>query len=355
MVVTGGLGPTPDDLTRYAVADVLGVELVTDEAALTDVRRCFERMGRSMPAGNEVQALIPQGAEVLPNARGTAPGIVWEQDERMLAVLPGVPEEMRAMFETALRPRLARRAGASPYHRIVLQTFGMSEADIGTALRDLMDRDRNPLVGTTAKRGTIGIRILARGVTESEARALAEADAQEVRRRLGRAVFGEGDTTLEQAVGAILKKRGLTLATAESCTGGWLAKRITDTPGSSAYFLGGVVTSAHAQKTAWLDVPTSILREHGAVSEPVAAAMAGGCRERFGSDTALATTGIAGPGGATNSKPVGLVYVAFANASGVEVKELRLGEHWGREGIRDRTCSIALNLLRLRLSSDPNP
>lgn len=349
-LVTGGLGPTPDDLTRCALADAIGRPLEENEEALEQIRGMFERWQRAMADSNRVQALIPQGCEVIPNAKGTAPGIHYEDAGREVFALPGVPSEMRGMFEASVVPMLRIRTSGECIHEARLACFGISEARLGELLADLMEPDRNPQVGTMASNAVIRVRVVGTGRDESEAKGLVSADLAEVRRCAGDAVFGEGDDTLEAVVARLLHKQGLTLATAESCTGGLLAKRLTDIPGSSAYFLRGYVTYSNKAKCDLLDVPEELIAEHGAASEPVARAMVSGCRTAAKSDFALATTGIAGPeGGNPPDKPVGLVFVALASSAGVEVRRLLLGEHLSREDIRDRACSAVLNLMRLSL------
>ena len=351
VVLTGGLGPTLDDLTRAGIAQALEVELGENPEALRQIEAFFVRIERLMPETNRLQALVPRGCTVIANPRGTAPGIAAQVGRTQLFALPGVPAEMRVMFEQTITPSLLAAPGGRELTRSLrLQCFGASEAGIGETLADLMQRGLNPEVGTTASGAVISVRINARGASAEAGEALAKETAAEVRRRLGDVVFGEGADTLESVVGRMLTEAGQTLATAESCTGGLLAKCFTDVPGSSAYFLRGYVTYSNHAKVDLLDVPTALLECEGAVSEAVAAAMAQGCRMRAGVDFALATTGIAGPdGGRPPEKPVGLVYVALAAADGVEVERLNLGDYFSRVEIRDRAAKVARNMLRLRL------
>ncbi len=353
VVVTGGLGPTPDDVTRQAIADALGVPLEENAEALAQIRAFFERLRRPMRDANRVQALVPRGCTVVPNAWGTAPGFAWTGGERRLFALPGVPSEMKAMFTEQILPTIPAMTGGVVICERRLLCFGIGEAALGETIADLMDRGRNPQVGTTASHAVLSVRIVARGRNEAEARRLADQDVGAVRQRLGPAVFGENDDTLQSAVGRILISQGKTVSTAESCTGGLLAKRLTDVPGSSAYFSRGVVAYSNEAKQSLLGVPGVMLSEHGAVSEPVVRAMALGCRVASRSDLALAVTGIAGPGGGNPpEKPVGLVYIALAWADGVEARAIRFGEHLTREEIRDRACKTALNMLRLAMLSE---
>ncbi|MGB2986293.1 MAG: competence/damage-inducible protein A [Phycisphaerae bacterium] len=356
VIITGGLGPTPDDLTRQAFADAVGEPLEQNAEALEHIRTMFARWQRPMSESNKVQALIPRGCEVIPNERGTAPGIRYRRGDVQLFALPGVPAEMQAMFNATIASALEAQTGGARTHQARLLCYGISEAKVGEVIGDLMKRDRNPLVGTTALGGVISVRVVARGNDENDAKRLVAADLSEIRRRLGTVVFGEGDDSLEAVVARLLTQQGQTIATAESCTGGLLAKRLTDVPGSSAYFLRGYVTYSNEAKTELVNVASELIAVEGAVSEPVARAMASGCRTAAGSDFALSITGIAGPtGGSPPDKPVGLVYIGLADSDGVEVKRFLFGEHLARDEIRDRSCKMALNLLRIRITRTDTP
>lgn len=350
VLITGGLGPTHDDITREAIAVALGVPLAENAEALAQIRAFFERWQRPMPDSNRRQAMIPRGGEIIPNPRGTAPGIRYVHGHRSLYAFPGIPSEMQAMFNAALLPGLIAASTDARTESARLLCFGVSEAKLGETLSDLMQRGRNPSVGTTALHAILSVRVLAEGTSAEEARTLLMADVDEIRRRLGMIVFGEDDDTLEAVVARLLIEQGKTIATAESCTGGLLAKRLTDVPGSSAYFLRGYVPYADAAKVELVGVPTDLISRHGAVSEPVAEAMAIGCRREAGSDYALSITGIAGPaGGSPPEKPVGLVYIGLAHSAGVEKLRVLCGDHFTRNEICDRSCKTALNMLRLRL------
>ncbi|MGD8454198.1 MAG: competence/damage-inducible protein A [Phycisphaerae bacterium] len=349
IIMTGGLGPTEDDLTRDVLARLAGVPLELDAACLETMRAFFAERNWPMPNANRVQAMLPRGATALPNRRGTAPGIFIEIGRTACYALPGVPHEMEEMFRGEVAPRVRERAGGQAVLHRCLRTFGRPEADLGEQLRDLMRRGANPSVGVTAAGAMISVSLTATAPSRVSAEALAEATAREVRARLGDTVFGEGDDTLASTVGKLLVARGQTLCTAESCTGGLVGKLLTDTPGSSRYYLGGVVTYANEAKERLLGVPESLLREHGAVSRPVAEHMARAARETFGSDYALSITGVAGPDGGTAEKPVGLVYFGLAGPGGVDVRELRLGPTAPRELIRLRSARGLLNLLRREL------
>lgn len=353
IIATGGLGPTDDDVTRHALADAMGAPLVPDPTALEALEQFFARLGRTMPPRNRIQAMIPEGFGALPNPCGTAPGLAGRIGACRVFVLPGVPGEMRAMFEQSVAPALRSLSGRRAAAMRTLHAFGYPEADIADTLADLMTPGRNPHVGTTAKDGVISVHVYARADDEAAARRLADADATEIRRRLGHAVFGEADATLASAVGGLLRARHQTVAVAESCTGGLLAEMITAVPGASDYFLAGFVTYSNQAKTRDLDVPADLIAEHGAVSEPVARAMALGALRRAGSDYALAITGIAGPAGGTPDKPVGTVFIALAQAAGAPpalAHFVRWPENLDRDAIRRRTAHAALDLLRLRLT-----
>jgi nicotinamide-nucleotide amidase len=349
VLISGGIGPTADDLTRDALAAAMGVEIELRPAWVEQIRAFFTARGREMPQANAVQAMFPFGSEAIPNTCGTAPGIRARCGRAEVFVMPGVPREMQVMYEREVKPALADRAGGAVLLTRTIWCYGAGEADIGEAIRDLMQRGRNPTVGTTAQQTVIGVRIGAHGQSLPDAQHLLDQTVAEVRRRLGKLAFGEGKDTLQSVVAALLMRHRQTIATGESCTGGLLAKRLTDVPGSSTYFVGGVVTYSNQEKIRLLGVPETLLREHGAVSAAVAHAMAIGCRERSGADRAISITGIAGPDGGTPDKPVGLVYIALADAGGCEVTEHRLGDSLTREEVRDRTCKIALNRLRLKL------
>ncbi len=349
VLVTGGLGPTEDDLTRQALAAALGVPLVLHEPSVEQIRAFFTRRAREMPEANRVQAMFPQGTTPIENTCGTAPGIRARLHDAEVFVMPGVPREMKVMFERSVRPVLAARAGGAVILATTINTYGAGESDVGVRIRDLMARGRNPTVGTTAHQAIIGVRIHAYGRTHDEALALLDADAAEVRRRLGELVFGENEDTLAHAVARLLTQTKKTVATAESCTGGLVAKCLTDIPGSSAYFLNGFVTYTNESKTRFLGVAAELIRKHGAVSMPVAEAMASGVRGVSGSDYAVSVTGIAGPDGGTADKPVGLVCFALAHPDGCDAYERRLGSDMRRDEIRDRASKFALNLIRLAM------
>jgi len=349
IVVSGGLGPTADDVTREALAAAAGTELELDAASLEQIRAFFAQRAREMPEGNRVQARIPRSGRAIPNTCGTAPGVRIELNGVPCYALPGVPYEMERMFTRDVLPELRALSAGSVLRARCLRCFGLSEVEIGERLRDRMRPDRNPTVGTTAELGVIGVRINAVGATSAAAAALLDETEAQVRARLGDVVFGRDEATLAAAVGAQLAARGETLAVAESCTGGLIAKMLTDVPGSSGYFVGGAVTYSNELKQRLLGVPAAMLASAGAVSAVVAGAMARGARQAFGSTYALAVTGIAGPSGGTPDKPVGLVFLGLATPDEEIVREARLGSDSGRAVIRARAALTALSLLRAHL------
>lgn len=348
VIATGGLGPTPDDLTRDALALALGVPLEHSAEGEAQIRAFFARWGRTMNESNLVQAKVPHGCAILENTKGTAPGILKVGANGRVFALPGVPPEMHEMFERHVVPVLA---GVGPVTlNASLRCFGLAEADLGQRLADLMVRDRNPLVGVTASGAVLTVRVKATGCSENEARATLDSDLSAIRERIGDCVFGSGTDGLEHAVARLLRDSGLTVATGESCTGGLLAKRLTDVPGSSRYFRGGVVAYANEAKCRLLGVPPELINDHGSVSEPVARSLAERSREVGGSDLGVGITGIAGPdGGEPPEKPVGLVYVGLATPDGCEVRRCCFGDHLTRCEIRVRAVNTGLNMLRLWL------
>jgi nicotinamide-nucleotide amidase len=365
LICTGGLGPTADDLTRQGLAAAMGDQLVEDAPSLAAIEAWFRGRGRDLPPANRVQALRPSRGRSLPNPHGTAPGLAGrlELDGRACDVfcLPGPPREMRPMFEAEVLPALRVPPGRRVRTRM-LHTFGLGESEVARRLGDLMDRDRSPLVGTTASGGVVTCRIRFEGdADEEEALArLDEAEAQ-VRTRLGPVVFAKDTPStdaLERAVVQRLRERSESLVVAESCTGGLLGERLTRAPGSSEVFLGGWLTYSNAMKRELLGVDERALDEHGAVSEPVARAMARGAlrasQSAGGADHALAITGVAGPGGGSDDKPVGTVWIARASRDASD--DARLFRFGGdRLAVRHWSAVTALGLLRLHLDQTPTP
>ncbi len=344
VLVTGGLGPTEDDLTREALARCAGVALVEDVASLAEIEAFFARRARPMPEPNRVQARVPVGGAALPNHLGTAPGIFVVIHGTPVCSMPGVPFEMMAMFRGAVLPRLP--APDRVIRCRLLHCCGLGESVLGERIRDLMLRGRNPEIGTTAGLGLVSVRITAHSSDAAEAERLLDQDEADLRRRLGPAVFGRGEETLAAVVGARLVERGQTLAAAESCTGGLLAKLLTDAPGSSKYFQGGAVAYSNEAKVQMLGVSTRSLEAAGAVSAAVALEMAAGIRQRLGSTYALSLTGVAGPDGGSVEKPIGLVFIGLSSPAGTTAREFRFGEDSPRLFIRERAALTALDWLR---------
>jgi len=344
ILVTGGIGPTEDDITRKALARVLKKRLVLSDDALKAVKAVFKAKGKEYPAANDRQALIPAGARLLRNPVGVAPGFTLVEDGKFVAVLPGVPAEMQAMFLEGLRPALEEHfGGKAVIRRKVLHTCGLSESKVNELIQDILKQKR-PAMGLTARDTGVDIRIVAHEGSGARSRSTMERIEAEVRKKLGDAIYGVDGQDMEEVVGALLTQRKRTLAVAESCTGGLISGRITNIAGSSAYFERGVVVYSNAAKTELLGVPADRIERYGAVSREVAKAMAQGMRERAKTDLGLAVTGIAGPSGGTPEKPVGLVYIALATIDGVTVSEDRfLGT---RSQVRQRTAQMAMDMVR---------
>jgi nicotinamide-nucleotide amidase len=350
VVMSGGLGPTQDDLTREALAALANVPLVEDPASLAAIEALFARRNRPMAERNRVQAQFPQGAEPLPNDVGTAPGIWMPWGKTRFACLPGVPYEMQLMFEGQVRPRLGVLGTSSGVimHRVI-NLFGKGESEIESAALDLTARGRVPEVGITASDATISFRVTAEGANAVDALAKIEPTLTAIRERFAELVVGEGSTDVPEALVEQLARRQATLATAESCTGGLIARRLTAIAGVSAFYPGGVISYANQAKERLLGVPARTLDEHGAVSPQVAEAMATGIRVRLGADIGLSVTGVAGPTGGSAQKPVGLVWLGLASAEGVQSRKLELGPEQPREVIQSRAAKHAMNWVRLWL------
>jgi nicotinamide-nucleotide amidase len=354
VVITGGLGPTQDDLTREALARLAGAELVLHQPSLEQIQLMFARRRRTMPERNRVQALFPAGAEPIPNANGTAPGLWLTIGTCLIAALPGVPSEMYAMFETQIKPRLGQRGLATG---VVVQRkincFGAGESAVEEKLLDLTRRGHVPEVGITVGDATISLRILARAEHHDAAQALIAPVEHTIRERLGTLVFGVDDEDLHDVVVRLLAENRKTLASAEGVTVGLVAHRLGQVPGASAWFRGSVVAYDNELKTGMLAVPRTLIEEHGTVSAAVVQAMAVGCRTRWQTDLAVATVGIAGPGGGSLDKPVGLVFVGLASSEGVVSQSFS----WTgtRKEVQSRTAKLAINLVRLHLLGRSKP
>ena len=340
LIATGGLGPTTDDLTREALADALGEPLVLDAEALAALEERSAARGRVLSDNNRRQAQRPEQARCLANANGTAPGLEARLGDCRIVILPGPPHEMQPMFEAVVASGIEPAADHEP--TIDIHGYGLPESRAAELLGPLLDRDRKPLVGIKVSWSILTASVRGSGV---------EAVAEEIERLWHPLAYGRGESTLEGVVGGLLQQRGATIATAESCTGGLLGGRITEVPGSSDWYGGGVVTYSNACKHQLLGVPTELLERHGAVSEQVAVVMAMETARRFDADYALSTTGIAGPGGGSDRKPVGTVWIGGCDTTG------ELPHAWARRfvfpgdrtWVRDRTVKSALQMLRLRI------
>jgi len=341
---TGGLGPTADDLTVTALARWLRVPMLRDEDFLAAMRQRWERRGGRMPAVNEKQADYPEGARTLPNPRGTAPGLWIERDGRRIVVLPGVPSEMKEIFDERILPEIARGGARATSRRRVLRIAGMAESAVEELVAPLYLKWREDPVTILASPGEVELHLCARG-EPAEASARLAAMEEDFRSVLGTRIHGQDSEGLAATVGRLLKEKGKTLALAESCTGGLVSALLTDVPGASAYFLGTVVSYADAAKSNLLDVSADTLRRHGAVSEEAALEMARGARRRFDSDLSASVTGIAGPDGGTAEKPVGTVYFAVADRDGREKTQRRVfgGD---RAVVRSASSSYSLEMIR---------
>lgn len=348
VLITGGLGPTLDDLTRAALAQLAGVELVFDPASFEYIAGLFASRNRTMPERNRVQALFPAGAEPIRNDCGTAPGIWMKIGSAIVAAMPGVPAEMYHMYQQHVRPRLLQLgiSGGVVIQR-KLNCFGAGESQVEQLLGDITERGRVPEVGITASDAVISLRIVARAASAAEAQRQIEPVEQAIRARLGDLLYGVEDEQLQEVVMRLLLEREKTVATAESITAGLAAGRLADLPGASASLLGGMVVYDNRIKTGVLGVPEDLIAKHGVISAEVVEAMAVRCRERFQVDYGISTVGLAGPGGGTAEKPVGLVYVGLAWSGGVTSRSFI----WPgtRAEVRSRTAKMALNLLRLHL------
>ena len=348
VLVSGGLGPTRDDITTEVAARAFGRRLLRDAVVLKEIRAFFHSLGREMAENNAKQADFPEGAEVLPNPLGTAPGFMLQAEGALLFFAPGVPRELQRMTDEEILPRIQAKLGrAGVVRALILRTFGLGESTLDHELQDLARSDPQVTLGFRTQFPDNLVRVLVRAADEVEAEKKLRDVVDRIHIKLGELVLGEGERPLEEIVGELLRERHLTLAVAESCTGGLLTSRITDVPGSSHYLVDAVVSYADEAKVRELGVSAADLKAHGAVSEPVAQQMAEGVRRRAGTDLGLATTGIAGPGGGSPEKPVGTVCVALSDAEGTVVRRYQL--------MRDRTrnkllaSQLALDWVRRRL------
>jgi PncC family amidohydrolase len=436
VIISGGIGPTEDDLTRQALAKVMGVELELNETWLAKLHEFFNKLGRKMPESNKIQAMIPRGATMIDNGAGTAAGIratlaikpsdviplgrvltklgkvtreqvvdalVFQKSERVLIgdilvqkgyctsedrdlaliaqsgndepagqagtqkcevfVMPGVPKEMKAMFTRDVLPHISARAGGAVILQRTLHTFGLGESTVAERIGSLMMRQRNPSVGTTVANGFVSLRVNARFDSKEKAQQEIDQTIKACYDALGDAIWGEDNASLQELVSQMLKTANNTVTTAESCTGGLLAKMLTDIAGSSDYFKQGWITYSNQAKYERLGVPNEIINVYGAVSEPVVAAMAKNARRLAKADFALSISGVAGPGGGSPTKPVGTVCIGFAYPKPESPKNVAESELFtrqftftgDREMVRDRSAKMALSILRFHLLGKPLP
>jgi nicotinamide-nucleotide amidase len=343
---TGGLGPTKDDLTREVISEFSNCPLRFHKESLKRIEQLFRIRNLKIPPVNRVQAMIPEGATVIKNEHGTAPGFLLNYKGIKIISLPGVPAEMKSMFQSVYP--LIKEKNKDVILTKLLNCFGLPESLLGEKLGSLMDRNNNPSVGTRARNGIISVRIHAKGKTERETKKLILETEKDIRSRLGDVIFAEGQDLLEHAVAHELAKKKLTLSTAESCTGGLISHKLTNVPGISEYFLEAIVSYSNQAKIDILKVPEELIKKHGAVSREVAKAMVVGVKSLSQSDCSISVTGIAGPGGGTLEKPVGLVYIGLSGPFGTEVQKFQL--NGSREEIKERTALSALNMLRMKLT-----
>jgi nicotinamide-nucleotide amidase len=351
IVVTGGLGPTEDDVTRDAVARVFEAPLAIDERIVARIQERFARRGMQMADNNRRQAMVPRGAEVIENANGTAPGLWLSRGRTSIALLPGPPREMKPMLDAIIRDRLAPARGTAGLFRRTLKITGRPESEVDAVASPIYSKWTAAAVpiDTTilAALGQIELHLTARAPSREAASAALEAAVGELRGVLGLSVYGTDDRPLEAVVGDMLRERKLTIAVAESCSGGLLASRLTDVPGSSDYVERGIVCYSNRAKTDLADVPAVLIADHGAVSEAVAHAMAEGIRTRAGTDVGIGVTGIAGPGGGSVEKPVGTVAIAVVTPGSERVRTFQFVG--GRDMVKFQSAQAAMNMLRLML------
>jgi nicotinamide-nucleotide amidase len=347
VILTGGLGPTEDDITREVVAEVLGRPLRENPEVRSRIEKRFQRLGRDMPPNNLRQARVPEGADWLENPNGTAPGIWLEQQGTIVILLPGPPWELEAVFESACLSRLARLSGKALIRSRVYKIVGLPESEVDRRIAPIYTAYRNPTTTILAKLGAIEVHLRARAASEEEAELLLNELGDPIETALGDHIFSTRGESLEEVVGMYLTMKQQTVSVAESCTGGLLSERLTSVPGSSSFFLGGVVCYSNELKIKLAGVPADLIRQYGAVSKPVAQALSEGVRTRAGASIGIGITGIAGPSGGTPEKPVGLVFIGLADSRGAAVREFRFPGN--RERIRYWASQTALEMIRRRV------
>jgi len=348
VLITGGLGPTADDRSRRAIATALDADLVLDEESADHVRAVLGCRGREPGPSHLRQAMFPQGARIFPNPCGTARGFACKAEGAWIVAMPGVPGEMKAMFEQSVLPFLLEELRPDEYAAVrTVSLFGIPESEADSRIADLTAEGRNPSVAPTVRGGIVRLTVRARSAERQKAEQMADKDVSTIRERFGNAVFGCGEATLAESVSALLEEQGLTVSVAESCTGGLVGDMLSDVEGISRFFLGGVVAYSNEVKVKELGVPPEQIAEFGAVSPQVASAMAEGVCSSTGAQVGVSTTGICGPTGGTPQKPVGLVYVGTCVAGDTAVQRLQL--RGNRRRIKERAAGHALNALRLAL------
>ena len=346
IITTGGLGPTEDDLTKETGAKYFQEELVLDERAFKRIQKYFQKTGREMTQNNKKQAFVPKNSTVLYNDNGTAPGIIIEKNQKIMIMLPGPPKETVPMFENQVKPYLQKRQEYTFVSRI-LRVAGVGESAMETKVKDLIDTQTNPTIAPYAKDAESILRITAKAKTKQEAQSMIAPVAEEIYNRFGHDIYAEGETNMQTVTAQLLLKKAKTIATAESCTGGALASALVEYPGISSVFLDGTVTYSNEAKQKRLGVKQETLQKYGAVSAETAKEMAEGAANTAGTEIGLATTGIAGPNGAEENKPVGLVYIGLTIDGVTQVKQCHFVGN--REKIRTRAVYTALDWLRREL------
>ena len=360
VIITGGLGPTKDDLTRQAISEFIDRKLLFDEELWNGIKNRLLKRSIKISDNNKTQAMIPEGADAIENPMGTAPGICANHNDRIIVSLPGVPSEMKLMTDNWVIPYIHEKINSlinegkecdPVLDRFMIikdiNTFGISESKLGEKIAHLMGEKKNPVVGTQASISGIKVRLCARANSQEAALKLIDNTKNEVKSALGSGVYGEDQNTLEGAVFALLEKHQMTISTAESCTGGLTSNLLTNVPGISEFFIEGAITYSNSSKTRILGVSEDILAAHGAVSPQVALAMAHGICKHAGTDIGIGITGIAGPGGDTPEKPVGLVYIAINIRGSAEVRKHLFSGN--RLEIKNRTAHNAINMVRIKL------
>lgn len=345
ILITGGLGPTKDDLTKHTLAAYFGMKMRSDEGVLQHITALFARVGRELTPTNRTQCEVPEGCITIHNANGTAPGMWFEHEGKVIVSMPGVPYEMKAMFSDKVLPKLREKFSLPAIYMRNIMTQGIGESWISDTLEEWEASLKQQNIGLAylPSVGILRLRLTAHGNNRDELKQKVDAKADELPGLIGKYMFATEDTTLPQVIGKILTEKKQTVVTAESCTGGYIAHLITSVAGSSAYYTGSALTYANEAKESMLGIPADVMKTKGAVSEEVVRLMAENIRKRLNADYAIATTGIAGPGGGTPEKPVGTVWIAIASKEGTEAKVFQFGDH--RERNIQRSGQTALMML----------